>query len=261
MKIEEYYESINEDNRLVRSNSHKLEFITTTHILDQYINKDSYILDVGAGTGRYSLYYASKGVSVSALDLMPKHIDLLNLKSKELNVSNLFCDVGDACDLFRYQDQSFDAVLCLGPLYHLRDELDRDQCISECLRVLKPNGVLALAYINKYTDYVLKFIRDKAILYKKPIEKFINNETLFNDDRDCFYFTSPTEIEEYMKKFNITKLDNVGTNGIGMLINEEINKLDENEFNLWLEYHFRTFRDPSLLGYSLHGLFICSKNS
>lgn len=58
---------------------------------------------------------------------------------------------------------SFDVVLCLGPMYHLLKDEDRIKCIDECLRVLKPDGILAIAYINIYAQYVIHINRDKGL--------------------------------------------------------------------------------------------------
>ena len=81
-QIKKYYEGYDEDSRLIKDNSHSIEFITTTKYLDKYISKESKILEVGAATGRYSFYYAKKGCEVTALELSENHIEIMKNKQK-----------------------------------------------------------------------------------------------------------------------------------------------------------------------------------
>lgn len=85
LKIKNYYNDYDEDNRLIKDNSHSIEFITTTKYLDKYISKGDKVLEVGAGTGRYSFYFAENGCDVTALELSEKHIDIM--KNKLTNTS------------------------------------------------------------------------------------------------------------------------------------------------------------------------------
>ncbi|SHI20257.1 hypothetical protein [Sporanaerobacter acetigenes] len=87
----------------------------------------------------------------------------------------------------------------------------------------------------------------------------INFGAEYGNDRDYFYFLTYDEIEEMMAKFKVKKLDHVGTDGIVHMMRDSINFLDENEFNKWLDYHFKTCRNTSIIGYSLHNLYVCKK--
>lgn len=145
LEIKKYYEGYDEDSRLIKDNSHKVEFITTTHVLDEKIKVGSKILDVGAGTGRYSFYYLNKGNKITALDIVQKNVEIIREKSKAIKSENLEIDLGDVRDLSQFKSNTFDVVLCLGPMYHLSKEEDQIKCIDECLRVLKPDGILAIA--------------------------------------------------------------------------------------------------------------------
>ncbi len=148
-KTVQYYNKYDEDNRLKR---HPAEFIVTTNVLDNLIKPGDRILHLGTGTGAYALHYAQKGCSLFAEDITPVHIDILKgklLLSPELDVT---CRVGDARHLEHHRDSSFDVVLCMGPIYHLEPD-DSRQCIRQCLNVLKKEGLLVIAYINKYGGY------------------------------------------------------------------------------------------------------------
>lgn len=256
--IKQYYESYDEDNRLLKDNAHKIELITTTYFLDKFINKKSRILEVGAGTGVYSLYYAENGHDVTALDLVPKHVEIMkdkaSLRKLTMNVVE-----GNALNLSSFSEGSFDTVLCLGPLYHLITEEDRRKCIEECLRVLKPGGILAAAYISRFSTFVNYILRDKENINDRGLQNISKQGLEAGEAIDCFYHSTYFEIEELMNQFDIIKLEHIGTDGIGGTLRDITNKFDDSEFELWMDYHLRTCGDSSLAGYSQHGLYICRK--
>ena len=73
-EIISYYESYDEGSRLERDNFHRIEFLTTMRYLEKTIPAHSSILDACAGAGAYSFALAQLGHSVTACDLVPKHI-------------------------------------------------------------------------------------------------------------------------------------------------------------------------------------------
>lgn len=261
--IAQYYEEYDEESRLIKDNSHKVEFITTIHTLDDKIKKGARILEVGAGTGRYSFYYLDKGHAVTALDIVPKNVEIMKEKAKAIKSENIEIKLGDARNLSQFDSNTFDVVLCLGPIYHLPKSEDRIKCISECIRVLKPGGILVVAYINRYASYVIHISRDKNYINDESLRSIAEYGMEFKDDEDrnCFYFPTYDEMEEIMAGFNVEKLDHVATDGIVHMMRDIINALDEDEFKKWIDYHFMTYRNPSLIGYSLHNLYVCRKSS
>lgn len=258
-KLFNHYGNYSEDARLVKDSTHKIEFITTTNALDKIIHPEARILDVGAGTGRYSIYFAEKGYSVYALEYVPYNLGVLQDKLEKLNCANIEAAIGDGRDLTRFADESFDAVLCMGPLYHLNTEEDRKRCIGECLRVLKKNGILAAAYLNKYASFIYQFRSDKDFIKDRTSRNIINLGHFYEDGSDIFYYTSPQEIEALLSEYRVEMISNIATDGIGHLLKDTIENLNETEYQLWIDYHLRTCAEPSILGYSLHALLICRK--
>ena len=255
----DHYNAYTEDNRLEKDNYHRIEFITTVKILDDMLSPNSKILDVAAGTGAYSFYLAEKGHLIESRDIVPRHVEIMKEKAKTKGTSNISFSTGDARDLSAFEAESFDAVLCMGPIYHLLSEDERRSCISECLRVLKKDGILAVAYINKYAALAYEVIRDRKNLNNANIENLLSG-TSQNPLMECFHFTNPGEIEDTMAGFNTCKLLNTGVDGIACIMAKTVNNFSEDEFHIWLDYHFKTCTEPSILGYSMHGLYICSKN-
>ncbi len=148
--IHSYYSLGREQNRLTNS-SGKLEFVRTMELVRRYLQAPpATIYDIGGGSGIYALPLARLGYTVHLLDAMPLHIE----QARE-GVANqpdhplASMQVGDARHL-DFADNSADAVLMFGPLYHLTEKAERIQALSEAYRVLKPGGLLFTAMISRF---------------------------------------------------------------------------------------------------------------
>lgn len=133
--VRKLYKRYAEEERLTQSKAGKVEFLTNVHYIEKYIRSGDKILDIGAGTGEYSLYFSSKGYQVSALELSEKNIEVFRRKIDPNDSIDLV--QGNALDLSRYDDETFDIVLVFGPLYHLHNDEDKLKCIREAKRVCK----------------------------------------------------------------------------------------------------------------------------
>ncbi|WP_346900172.1 class I SAM-dependent methyltransferase [Clostridium sp. UBA7503] len=262
--ITEFYERYDEENRLTLNNARKIEFTVTTTILNEQIKPHNKILELGAGTGAYSFYYAEKGNEVVATDIVPKHVEIIKEKLKENGDEiSLSAEVVNSIDLSQYESESFDVVTCLGPMYHLKDENDRIKCIHEALRVLKPGGVLAIAYINKH--YIIHVIMayQKQFFTHTFINEVLSSGVTKEGGVDCFlpvgFFTTPTEIESFIENFNIEIISHVATDGLCSLLRDPVNELSEEQYEAWKNYMLKSCREKSILGLSNHGLLVCRK--
>lgn len=260
VEVKKYYEDYDEDSRLVKDKAHSVEFITTTRYLDKFIESTHKILEVGAATGRYSFNYAKKGCDVTALELCEKHVEIMKEKSFK-NSIDIKPIQGNALDLSEFKDNSFDIVLCLGPIYHLTSESDRNKCIKECYRVLKPNGILAISYANQLAQLVKMIHRDKDFINDTGLERIVEKGCEFGDENDFFYFSNFKEIENLMKSNNLDKLHHLGTDGLSDMLRSTVNQFNDDEFKKWLNYHFKSCEDESIIGYSMHGLYIGKKST
>jgi ubiquinone/menaquinone biosynthesis C-methylase UbiE len=144
-RVNRTYDIFNEDARLNHSKAARVEFLTTVHYIEKYLKDGDKILDIGAGAGEYSLYFARKGYEVSALELADANIAAFKKKLTPEDKIDLV--QGNALDLSRYADKSFDIVLLFGPLYHLKNDADKQKCISEAKRVCKDGGKIFFAFI------------------------------------------------------------------------------------------------------------------
>lgn len=232
--IKEYYMGYDEENRLNKDNAHRVEFDTTIHLLNRYINKNSRILDIGAGTGRYTFFYANKGASVFSMDLVEKHVEIIEDKLNKSRGLKIKVEQGDALDLSRFADGEFSTVLCMGPLYHLHEQEQHMKCLNECRRVLQPNGILAVAYINK-----------RALMEFGENPHFVGLESDY--------------MEAILNGMDFRVREHIATDGVTPKIGRLVNELSEKQYKRWLDFHIEMYNSKAAIENTLHALIIAEK--
>ncbi|MCL2407527.1 MAG: class I SAM-dependent methyltransferase [Defluviitaleaceae bacterium] len=253
-RISALYTMFNEDSRLSKSKAARVEFITTMRYIEKYLKKDSKIIDIGAGAGEYSLHLAKMGYSVSAVELADTNVAAFRNKlTPDLNVD---LHQGDACDLSSFTDNSFDIVLLLGPLYHILDQENREKCIAEARRVCSVSGVIFFAYISN--DMV---ILTETFKYDGDYLKMGNyNKQTFAVNNFPFVFTTASAAREELVANGILIKHEVAVDGVSELLADKINKLDDEGYQNYLDYHFYCCEKPEMLGRSNHMLFVGCHN-
>lgn len=255
--LNNYYETINEDERLIKDKSHSIEFLTTIKYIEKYLKTGDKILEVGAGTGRYSIYFAQKCFDVDAVELVDSNLSVL--KSKITDNMKINAIKGNALDLSMYEDNTFDIVLLLGPLYHLFSKEEKEQAIKEAIRVSKAGGKIFMAYITNDTVILSECLR-KGILSKLSEYCDVNDGYRVKENPEKIFSVNYVhEFSELLKNFPATTLHQVATDGIAPNMPIYINQLSDEEFKIWLDYHFATCERKDLLSYSSHILHICEK--
>ena len=148
--IAAYYSSIVEKER-GRLDVHQLEYDLTWRFLNRYLPSQGSILEVGAATGRYTLPLAGRGYTVTAVDMTPA---LLEECRKSVAAAGLERQVrllvADARDLSAVAGTGFDAVLLMGPLYHLVEKADRTLALQQALDRLRAGGILFSSFITRF---------------------------------------------------------------------------------------------------------------
>ena len=135
-KLTNFYNKFNEDKRLDRRHG-QVEFLTTIKYIEDYLSDNDSIIDIGAGAGRYSLYFKNKGYDVTAVEYVRPNIGKIKAKDKDLKVIE-----ASAVDLSMFKDKQFDIAIMFGPMYHLYNKEDKLQALSEAIRVTKKGGVV-----------------------------------------------------------------------------------------------------------------------
>lgn len=254
--LNDYYSNYDEEGRLLCRHG-SVEFLTTTRYIDQYLREGMKVLEVGAGTGRYSLHYAAKGFQVEAIELIEYNIEhFKNNKTADMNIN---IHQGNACDLSIYKDDSFDITLLLGPLYHLFNIADKKKAIAEALRVTKPQGILFVAFIMN-DAVILDWGLKSGNLTRGMKEGIISDDFhCISSPEQLFEMSTVYEIHDLMNSFPIVKLHMVASDGMTNHFRESIDNADDELFAAWLQYHFYTCEREDLIGFSNHGLYVGRK--
>ncbi len=135
-----YYATKDESTRL-GSREGRVELLRTRRLLRAVLEPRSRILDVGGADGVHTEWLLGDGHAVEIIDIVPLHVERARARGFEARE-------GDACDL-PYEDDSFDVILLLGPLYHLIDAADRSRALAEVHRVLRPTGLVAASAVTR----------------------------------------------------------------------------------------------------------------
>ena len=247
-----YYNKFNEDKRLNTKHGN-IEFITALNYIDKYIKKGNKILDIGAGTGKYSIYFYNKGYDVTAVELV-KH----NLRVLEKNEPNIKALQGNALDL-KLPDNSFDIVLLFGPMYHLISFEDKLKAINEAKRVLKPNGYLFISYcMNEYAVITHGFIENN--INESISNKLVNKDFKITPKKDDLYsFVRLEDIDKLNELSNLKRVKILSQDGPTEYIKKIVNKMDDETYKNYINYHLNTCERPELLGAGRHILDIVTK--
>jgi ubiquinone/menaquinone biosynthesis C-methylase UbiE len=141
-----------ERDRLLAGGEH-LELVRTLELLgDALPPPPARLLDVGGGPGVYATRLARAGYDVHLLDVLPLHVEQARAAAQA--DAPFTAEVGDARDLSSHADESVDAVLLLGPLYHLTERSDRVRALAEARRVVRAGGVVAAVAISRYASLI-----------------------------------------------------------------------------------------------------------
>ncbi len=246
--LEKYYNKFNEEHRLTTRHG-QVEFNTTMHFIHKYITENSSmkILDIGAGTGRYSVTLQKEGHSVTAVEKVPRNLKVLEEKHSGVN-----CWPGDACDLHFLSDNTFDITLLFGPLYHLHTQEEMLKALSEARRVTKNGGIIFTTYLlNEYSvlTYCFKERHIKDVMEKNALTSDWHTKA---SKEELYTYLRLEDIDTLNQKSGLSLLKRFASDGASDYMRQELNALDEEEFKLFMQYHLSVCERPELLGASSH---------
>lgn len=250
-----YYNKFNEDKRLTRRHG-IVEYETTMKYIDECLKgfSKAKIIDVGAGTGKYAIALKEAGHDVTAVELVKHNLMTLKQKCKDIKAYQ-----GNATNLKRFENNSFDIVLLFGPLYHLISKDEKIKALKEAKRIVKPDGfILVSYYMNDYAVITHAF-KDNNI--KKAISENrldLSYHVIAKTD-DLYSMVRLEDIDELNSLTGLKRVKIIAQDGPSDYIRPVINKMDEETFNIYLDYHFKTCERKELLGASSHVLDIIKK--
>lgn len=253
-----HYEGYDEDHRFDERWCW-IEYQTTLHYIRKYLHPGCKILEVGAGTGRYSLALAGAGYDVTAAELVPHNLAVLRRKvTPDMTIRTM---EANALDLSMLADETFDMTLVFGPLYHLFHGEEKRQVLSEALRVTKRGGIVMAAYC--ITDGPMVNYIFKKHLYHEMVER----EVLMGDDwkihgeNGGFLFEHITkgDVDRLMESFPVERLHYVATDGLLSFLMERLEELDDDTFRAAFRYHLSICEREDLVGATAHSLDVFKK--
>lgn len=255
----EFYNNYDEEGRLL-SKYGKVEFLTTIHYIEKYLKKGDKIIEIGAGTGRYSHFLARQGYEVDSVELVPHNIDIF--KKNTLPEEKISIVQGNALDLSFVEDNKYDITLVLGPLYHLYNDEDKKQAIKEATRVTKKGGKIFIVYVISDGCLIDEGFNRGNIDVKDYIKRGLIDEETFetkSKPEDLFELVRKEDIDRLILNFPIKRLHYVATDSCVLLLRDAIEKMDDELFEIFLKYHFSICEREDLLGITSHALDILEK--
>ena len=256
--LEDHYSRYDEDGRLLSQHG-QVEYITTQKYIHQALEglRDPKILEVGAGTGRYSVALAREGYDVTALELVEHNIQVLERKldgTERLRVLQ-----GNALDLSRFADDSFDVTLVLGPMYHLYSMEEKHRALSEAVRVTKPGGWILVAYCMNEPTVIQYVFGLNKLRETMDLQMLTPDWHCISEPKDIFELIRTEEIAALDAALDVTRVRLVATDGATHYMKERIDEMDEETFSQWVDFHLATCERQDLVGASNHTLDILRK--
>ena len=248
-RVNRTYDLFHEDVRLSHSKAARVEFLTTVHYIEKYLTPGARILDVGAGAGEYSLYFSRKGYRVSALELADANIAAFRKKLTPEDPIDLV--QGNALDLSRYADNSFDAVLLFGPLYHLSKDEDKLKCIAEARRVCRDGGMMFFAFISNDFVFLTELMYDATYFSTGDYDR-----ESFRLHDFPFVFHTVEAARALLARGGVKVIHEVASDGASELMADRINAMSDEDYAQYLRYHLYICEKPELLGMTNHLLFV-----
>lgn len=263
-KIEQYYNKFNEEKRL-NTRHGQIEFrITMKYIhdyLDVRMNEMGYrdkgelkLLDIGAGTGRYSVPLSEEGYSVTAVELVKYNLGILKKKGSNVNAMQ-----GNALKLKKLEDDTYDLTLLFGPMYHLMTREEKVKALSEAKRVTKPGGIIMVAYIMNEYAVVMYGIQENQL--KNSVEQGLLSEDYHTvpGEESLYDFVRIEDIDFFNEKAGLLREKILSPDGPANYIRPFVNRLDEESYELFVQYQLTVCERRELIGAGAHTVDILRK--
>jgi len=272
MTIEQYYNKFHEENRLGTRHG-RVEFNTTCKYIQDALDEMSVklggqtpktqggqtpeilrLVDIGAGTGRYSVEFCHRGYDVTAVELVKHNLEILRSKHENIKTWQ-----GDARKLSFLDDEKFDVTLLFGPMYHLHGDENKLLALNEAKRVTKKGGIILVAYVmNEYSviQYCFKEHHWKEAEEKRGLS--LDFHTL-PDETELYDYVRLDDINRINEKAGLTRIKIISADGPADYMRRELNEMTEEEFEAFLKFQLANCERPELVGAGSHTVDVLRK--
>lgn len=249
-EIEKHYNKHKEENRLLTRHG-KVEFAVAMKYIHDFFpaqNKQLFkIADIGAGTGRYSVALAKEGFDVTAVELVKHNLEILESKHERVK-----CWPGNALDLNFLPDETFDATILFGPLYHLHKEEEKLTALKEARRITKKGGIIFVAYLlNEYSILSYCFAQNRILDLIKS-GNISNDFHIVPKENELYDYVRLEDIDRLNKLSGLKRIKIFSPDGPADFMRKELNAMTEETFEKFIEYQICNAERPELLGAGSH---------
>jgi S-adenosylmethionine-dependent methyltransferase len=263
--ISQYYDELAE-HEWERMDRHRTEYALTNLALAESLPPPpAHILDCGSGPGRFAIDLARQGYRVTIFDLSAENLRHARKRADEAGVELRGYVQGTATDLSMFEDESFDAILLMGPLYHLLEREKRLHALHEATRVLKTGGPLLAAFIGRYSGHLDAAARNPRLVIdeREVSERILETGKLFSRQVEgpefIAYLTHPIEIEPLVRGAGLELERLINLEGLVAQKELLVNELQGPDWQVWVELNARVAEDPCLFGAANHLLAVTRK--
>jgi 2-polyprenyl-3-methyl-5-hydroxy-6-metoxy-1,4-benzoquinol methylase len=255
-----YDETVNYEWK--RLDRHQVEYELSKRYITRYVKPNDKVLDLGGGPGKYSLYLSQLGCQVTLADLSQNNVDFALNKAQELGLL-LNGLRADCRDLSAIEDGQYDHVLCMGPMYHLKDERDRVATIHQCLRKLKPKGTLFVAFVSSYSfvwDYLIQ--HPSLILNEErraQLNAIVDDANFAGQGFSENFFIRPKDVLPFFEPFQLEKLHLLNCESFLYLREPELLGQSQEVVSAWLDLAEQVCEREDLLSMAEHFMYIGRK--
>lgn len=260
-KLEQYYNKFHEEHRL-HTRHGLVEFNTSLTYIHKALKQISggrkpeaiKLLDIGAGTGRYSVALSKEGYDVTAVELVKHNLEILRAKHENVKTWQ-----GDARKLSFLDNETFDVTLLFGPMYHLHGEENKLQALNEAKRVTKKGGIILIAYVmNEYSviSYCFKEHKLSEVMAKNGLSKDFH--TICTEE-DLYDYVRLDDIDELNKKAGLKRQLIISADGAADYMRRELNEMSEEEFQQFMNFQLAICERQELVGAGSHTVDIVIK--
>ena len=254
-ELEQYYNKFNEEKRLGRRHGN-VEFVTSMKYIHKYLADmpDAKILDIGAGTGRYSVALAEEGYDVTAVELVKYNLGILKAKKSTVKAYQ-----GNALKLSRFADNSFDMALLFGPMYHLYSFEDKLKALEEAKRVTKSGGIILVAYCMNEFCVITHAFKENFAKECVAQGKLTKDFQSISSKEDLYDYVRIEDIDKLYQAAGLERIQIIAADGPANYLRPVLNAMDDETYELFIEYHLATCERQDLIGASAHTVDILRK--
>lgn len=256
-EISAYYDA-NVQTEWMRMERHPVEFAINRHYIDRYVEPGMRVLDVGGGPGRYSIHLAERGCEVTLVDLSAGNIEFARAEARKRGL-RLRAMQGDACALGELASGAFDAVLLMGPLYHLQSRAEREQAVAQAYASLRDGGYIFASNINTYAGVMYYLQHDPALILEASERDYLaaieRGESYSGCGFTQMHFMSHEMLTELMSGAGFKRLHLAVSEGICSPREADITARPE-VFERWLKLSLSVCERPELYGMAEHLLYV-----